>query len=247
MKYAPDFSRDLDVAYGLKPYTLKIEGQSDLTVPSVMEHPKRKVEAEPSAGQVIQQDREFTWAAHWTDNTIGPINPGAVLVDPRGVYWTLLSFSRIETTETITAHGRNLAVQSSTVNGVAINTVSILKAQFTKGRANEAKADWRGYVSGETTPTVADQVACRLQPSAEDAMIRFSGEWIKETFRATFARELPIELAQAEFRLLDALGGRYRIMHYASEQRLDALPVAIVVRIVDGFEYAAKPPLLPMP
>ena len=252
MGYAPDFTHDLECLYGLKTYTLKVEGKSDLVLSKcVMEHPRMKREMEPTDGQVLQRDREFVWDAFHTDPIVGDVPIGSVLVDTRQTYWTILALKRIESTETLTASCRNLSIVTATGDdpNAGLNTVTILKAQYSKGRANEAKATWLGYVSGLETPTEADQVTCRLQPSSTDAMIRFTAEWSKETKRAIFQEQLPIDLAAADYRLLDSAGGRYRIMAYYDAERIDKLPTAIVVAITEGVEYfrGTQGPPAPLP
>ena len=241
--FQPRFSRDLDLVYGLKTFTLKVEGHADLVlVKSVMEHPKRKMEMDPSGGQVVQLDREFTWGAHWTDRVVGDVPLGSVLVDARYTYWTILTTNRIEETNTITVHCRNLSIMSS-----AINQATILKAKvFRKGMANETIPVWRGYVSNQCTPTEADQVACRFQPSSSDAIIRFSGEWEKETFRCFFDQPLPLDLSGSEYRLVDMNGERYRIVSYYDASRIDRLPCAIAIKIIEGAEYF-RPDGTPLP
>ena len=160
----------------------------------------------------------------------------------------LLAFAGLPLAPAFAAPLAYINTPMDTINA-GLNTVTILKADYGKGRANEAKAIWKGYVSGLTTPTDADNVTCRLQPSSTDAMIRFTAEWSKETKRAIFEKQLPIDLAAADFRLVDENGNRYRIMAYFDAERIDKLPCAIVVQIIEGAEYwnvGTKPPA-PLP
>jgi hypothetical protein len=227
------------VVIGLQTFTLKIEGEMDFTLAScVQEEPKELGEREPSAAQVYQADRVFNWPAvlHYQQPPLG-----SVMVDKQSVYWTIIRISRIELTQTFRCHCRNLSILPSEAN-----TATILKAQFVKGRANEAKAIYRGIISGVIGGNTQDQVPCRFQLVAEDAMIRFNSEWTKQSYRCILSKTMPIDFASSEYRILDSNGNRYRILQFFQEQRIDILPVAICVRIIEGAEYHGSYPL-PMP
>ena len=232
------------VVIGLDSGVLKIEGQADKTITAILDEPVDTREMEPAAGQVVQQDSLKIWPA--SQSAKPPL--GSVLVTASdGVYWTIIAVRYKNQVETYECHCRNLSI----ITG-ALNTVTILKSPiYGKGRANEAKPNWVGYVSGQTVPTEADQVTCRLQPSSTDAMIRFTAEWSRETIRAIFQEQLPIDIAAADYRLLDLEQNRYRIMNYYDAERIDRLPCAICVEITEGIEYfnggTSGPPPLPQP
>ena len=80
-------------------------------------------------------------------------------------------------------------------------------------------------------------------------MIRFTAEWSKETIRAIFQKQLPINLAAADYRLLDSAGNRYRLMQYFDAERIDRLPCAICVQITEGIEHfrGTQGPPSPLP
>jgi hypothetical protein len=230
MTYTLDLSHDLEIMDDLDTFTLKVESQADIVLSDcVVDEPFDTREMEPSAGQVPQMDSMFIWPVYRS-----PVQPplGSVLVDGEGIYWTILAIRRKSHVQTWEAHCRNLSIMPATAN-----LATILKAVYTKGRANEAKATWQGLFSGQTPPTADDTIAARFQPSAEDAQIRFSSEWTRETYRVILSKKLPLTLANGEYRLKDEHGSHYRILHYADEQRLDRLPVAIAVRIIEGQEY----------
>jgi hypothetical protein len=244
MVYAPDFSADLEVMYGLDTFTLKVEGQPDVTLQDcVLNEPVDIRETEPTAGQVIQMDQLLVWPIYKS-----PTRPplGSVLVDVDGDYWTILAVRRKQHIETWEAHCRNLSV----IPAVA-NYATVLRAEYGRGRANEARPEWKGLFSGQTPQTAADTIPARFQPAGEDAMLRFGSEWTRETYRVILSQKLPMTLAGGEFRLVDELGNRYRITRYYDEQRIDRLPVAICVRIIEGREFfrqGTQPPLpLPAP
>ena len=222
-----------NVVIGLHTGILKIEGAADTAITSILDEPVDYHEMEPAAGQVIQADCMKIWPA---SQSVKPPLGSVLLTD--GIYWTIISVTYKNQVETYECRCRNLSfVDNSGNENAGLNTVTIMKATYGKGRANEAKADWRGYVSGEKTPTTADQVTCRLQPTSTDAMIRFTAEWSKETIRAIFQEQLPINLAAADFRIVDIVGNHYRIMQYFDAERIDRLPTAICVKIIEGVEY----------
>jgi hypothetical protein len=236
------------VIIGLSSGILKIEGATDTTLTNcILDEPEGSIEAEPAAGQVIQRDSLKIWPV--SQSAMPPL--GSVLVQGE-TYWTILSVIRKGQVETWECRCRNLSIATNAgTPNAGLNTVTILKAQYEKGRANEAKAIWLGYVSGLSAPTEADQVTCRLQPSSTDAMIRFTAEWSKETIRAIFQEQLPINLASADYRILDSVGNRYRLMQYYDAERIDKLPCAILVQITEGIEFfnggTSGPPPLPQP
>ena len=233
-------ANDLLVVWGLDTATLKVEGQSDVALTKcVLDEPVDTKEMEAAAGQVPQQDVLKIWPTSFSPKP--PL--GSVIVDSLGVYWTILSIRYKNMVECWEAHCRNLSILPSTMN-----IATILKAQFVRGQANEAKAKWLGINSGVLNGTVADQVPCRFQLVGEDAFIRFNSEWVRETYRCILQNSIPIEMAGGEYRLIDLQGNRYRITNYYQEQRIDVLSVAICVRIIEGVEYfSATPTPLPMP
>jgi hypothetical protein len=125
----------------------------------------------------------------------------------------------------------------------------LLQAIYGKGRANEAKAEWRGRFSGQWPPTTADRITAKLQPAMELAQIRYGAEWARQSYRLILQEKLDIDLAGGEFRVLDASGNHYRILELFGEARLDQFPVAMVVRIIEGAEYfrPGSPSPLPAP
>ena len=243
MVYAPDFTHDLELAvYGLQTFTLKVQDSSDVVLTKcVQREPTTIMEPEPMGGQVKRLGQAMVWPSHLSPNE-PPL--GSVLVDGAGTYWTILRIIRREITDTWQAFCLNLSI-----NSVLDNQATVLRGVYGKGKANEAKTQWHGYFSGRRPPTAADVIPARFQPSMEDAMIRFSGEWTREVYRVLLAKKLPIELAGGEYRLQDSSGAHYRITHYAAEQCLDRLPVAICVRITEGREFArpGAPGQLPPP
>jgi hypothetical protein len=215
---------------GLDSATLKVEGLADVALENcVLTEPIDIREMEPSAGQVPQMDQLFVWPIYKSP-TMPPL--GSVLVDASDVYWTLLAIRRKQHVETWEAHGRNLSILPS-----VYNVATILKAHFTKGRANESQAIWCGYISGKRHPTDADKIAARFQPATEEAVLRFDAEWTKQSCRVIIDSPLPLDLANGEYRLVTATGERYRVLKYHDAQRIDRLPIIFAMKILEGSEY----------
>jgi len=229
MSLTLDLADDLLVCDDLRTLTLKIEGQGDVLLSKcVLDEPLLVKEMEPAHGQVPQTDRRF----HWPQKRSVQPPLGSVLVDEAGTYWTILAVEHRNLVQTWAARARNLAVISAVAN-----TATLLKATYGKGRANEAMAQWVGLFSGESPPTEEDTVPARFQPFSEEAELIFGAEWTKETYRVIFDQAVPMELAGGEYRMIDKDGFRYRIVKYVNEQRIDRLPIAIAIRILEGPEY----------
>jgi hypothetical protein len=230
--YNPDISDDLLVVDNLDTLTLKVTGKTDVVLSKcILTEPIEYREPEPTYGQVLQADQLFIWPTSRSDRP--PL--GSVLVDEDDIYWTILTLRHKKQVETWEAHGRDLSILPGEAG--LENIATILKATYTKGDDNEAKAVWVGYVSGETTPTDNDKVEARFQPSIEMAQLFTGADFSRLTYRVIFQARAPVELAGGQYRLIDSSGYRYRVMQYHDEQRLDRLPIAIAVRILEGTEY----------
>jgi hypothetical protein len=237
MSYTLDLSHDLELVYGLDTFTLKVESAADITLANcVLTEPVDTREAEPTDGQVPQMDQMVVWPTYKS-----PTQPplGSVLVDGDGVYWTILAIRRKQHVETWEARTRNLSV----VAGV-VNTITLLKAIYSHGRAGEAKATWQGLFSGQTPATAEDTVPGRIQPATELAQIRYGAEWQKETYRVLLEKSIPLHIVGGEYRMVDTAGNWYRILEMMGAERIDRLPCVIVVRVSEG-RGVAKIPLLP--
>lgn len=232
----PDVSDDLRFVDGLKPFTLKVQGQPDVEIPEALDEPVTWAEMEASKGQVQKGDHLIIWSTQYSDRP--PL--GAVLVDENDVYWTVLSVEYKDQVETWEAQCRNLSIRTA-----LDNTATVLRATYTKAAGNDIAPHWRGAFSNRMPPVPEDTVRAHFQPSAEDALVFLGAEWTKRTYRVVFEKHVPVELAGGEYRLVDSQGKRYRIMHYLDRERIDTLPVAIAVQIVEGAENAQGPDGMP--
>jgi hypothetical protein len=211
--------------------TLRI-GNTDLLIPKILGEPHVLRELEPSGGYVTRNGTLFVWSKSRSSRP--PL--GSILIDHEGIYWTIWKIEDKQHVETWEAFCLNLNVVSK-----PFNWLWLLRGVYGKGEANEARADWVGYLSGVPGGDATDRIRARLQPSEETAQIEFGAEWRKETYRAYFEQPWPKEAASGDFRLIDTDGFRYRIERYYDEERIDRLPVAFCVRFTEGAEYWHNP------
>ena len=125
---------------------------------------------------------------------------------------------------------RNLAI----ANGLN-NVAAVYKATYSKSPAGEAVATYAAILEG---------IPARFQPIDTTEQILEDAEWPKTTYHVIlgtdiFAPEIPVEPASADYRLVDSAGRHFRITQYQRPQRIDALPIAVCVLIIEGGEGQA--------
>jgi hypothetical protein len=225
-----DFMRVMDF---LDSATLKVSGSADVWLPNcVATEPVQFKELDPTGAQVIRMGTKFVWPTSFSSQP--PL--GSVVVDEDGVYWTVWKGLHRQHVETREVWCLNLSIVTA-----AANNATVLKAVYTKGWANEAKATWYGLWSGVEGGNANDTVAARFQPSEETAKLEFGGEFAETAYRVYFESPVPVDAAGGEYRLVDSEGYRYRVVKYYNEGRIDRLPVAVAIRITEGAEYWSGP------
>jgi hypothetical protein len=219
-----DFTADFYTLDNLEPLTLRISGQADQLIPAALNEPAEWIEADKAGGNVLEGDRLWIWPIVAT-----PARPplGSLLADQYGTFWTILGVTRKDAVNVWEAHARNLSV----VYGLD-NLASVLEASYTKSPGGEALPTWTQVLSG---------IPARFQPFTQDAQILEDAEWPKTTYhvilgRDIFSAEIPVEPASADYRIVDSAGRHYRIMQYQRAQRIDLLPLAVCVLIIEGAE-----------
>ncbi len=222
-----DLTSDFYLLDNLEPVTLRVNGQADVVIPAAVGRPADWKEADPSAGNVLRGDRIWAWPIVATP-TAPPL--GAVIVDGNNDPWTVLSLAKKAHAGIWEFHARNLVVANN-----LDNLASVLKASYAKSPGGEAIAAWT---------TQLTNVPARFQPFRQDAEILEDAEWPQTTYRVflgldIFAPEVPVEPASADYRLVDSAGRHYRIVQYQRPERIDALPVAVCVLIIEGSEGGA--------
>ncbi len=227
MSFQFDWTADFYTLDNLQPLTLRIAGQADVAIPVALSEPAQWKDPDRSGGNVLEGDRAWIWPIVATK-----IRPplGSLLVDQYGTVWTILNITRKDHVNVWEAHARNLSI----VYGLN-NAASILKASYTKSSGGEALATWTQILSG---------IPARFQPVEQEARILEDAEWPKTTYHVflgidIFAPAIPVEPASADYRLVDAAGRHYRIMRYRRAERIDVLPMAVCVLIIEGGEGEA--------
>jgi hypothetical protein len=222
MAIVPDIADDMQYLDGLQALVLKVPGSPDVELLSVLDEPVTWKEMEASNGQVKQGDRLFVWPRVESDEP--PL--GAVLLDSNNVAWKVLAVLYKDLVETWEVGCRNLSIVAS-----LDNQATVFRAMYTHADGGDAKPHWR---------TEASNVPARFQPHAEDAQIFLDAEYSKLAYRVIFAYPVPIELAGGEYRIKDSQGYYYRVVEYVNTERIDTLPVAIAVRVIEGSEYRGQ-------
>ena len=116
------------------------------------------------------------------------------------------------------------------------NTAAVLRATYAKSPGGEALPTWTQVLGG---------IAARFQPVEQTAQILEDAEWPKTVYHVylgvdIFAPEIPVEPASADYRLVDSSGRHFRIVRYQRAERIDALPIAVCVLVIEGTEGGAE-------
>ncbi len=215
-----------------KTATLRVD-TTDTALPSVLATPKTIKELEPSGAKVTRDGMQFTWARSYTP-TQPPV--GSIIIDANGTYWTIWKVTNRQRVETYAVFCLDLNIVTA-----ASNYATVLRADYVKGTANEAKAVWRGLWSNHINGNSQDTIKAHFQQSEETSELEFGSEWRKEMFRVYFQDPVPMTLASGEYRLVDTAGFRYQVLRYFCEGRIDKLPIAFARRITEGNEYHDGP------
>lgn len=223
-----DFSADFLTMDCLEPLTLKVSGQANQIIPQALSEPAEWKDPDKAAGNVLEGDELWIWPKRAT-----PAKPplGSILADSDGISWTILSItSKPAPLNVWEAHCRNLSVVYN-LNNLA----SVYKATYAKSAGGEALA---------TYSVLLTDIPARFQPFEQEAKILEDADWPKTTYHVylgtdIFEPNIPVEPASADYRLVDAAGRHYRIMQYQRPERIDALPLAVCVLIIEGSEGGA--------
>ena len=214
-----DFATIVD---GLETATLKPRGsQEDIALSHVRRRPLSRKEMEASNGKVRQGDRVFYWPVAESAEPL----LGSQLVFENET-WTILSVENRELIDVYMVVARNLAIEA----GLDCKA-SIFEATYTKAAAGDAEPHWTALIK---------DIPARFQPITEEVAQLIAAEWTHDTYRVIFGEDVPLEsggaLTDGRYRLVDSAGNHYRVTHYLNRERIDTLPVAIAVRVVNGAE-----------
>ena len=222
-----DHTADFYMLDNLEPITLRIAGQADQAIPQALSEPADWKDPDQAGGNVLEGDILWVWPIVAT-----PTQPplGSLLIDSNGTAWTILNVTRKQHVQTWEAHTRNLSI----VYGLN-NFASVYKATYAKSPGGEALATYSLLLSG---------IPARFQPIETEAQILEDSAWPKTTYHVylgqdIFSPQIPVEPASADYRLVDSAGRHFRIVQYQRAERIDVLPYAVCVLIIEGSEGQA--------
>jgi hypothetical protein len=218
-----DIADDFFLMDFLSAATLQVAGSDDVLLPKVLSEPASWRELDPTKGIVTRAGTLFVWPKTYSSRP--PL--GAKIIDENSIEWTILRLMDKQHVETWEATCVALAVEAG-----LDNVATVLRANsYNKNDSGEAVPVWTEIASG---------IPARWQPLMEEAEIFEDASFPKETYRVTFGASPinePKELANECYRIVDSQGYRYRVMRYETEERIDRLPVAIAVKILEGDEF----------
>ena len=228
-----DFSSDFWTTDNLEPLTLRTSnrtpGAADQPIAVARGRKADDKDPDQAGGNVQEGDRVWRWPVSQT-----PIQPplGSLLIDVNGAEWTIISIAQKPLPSNVdAAQTRNLSVFYR-----LDNLAQVWRATYVKSPCGEAVATYTAVLTG---------IPARFQPLDTTEQLLDDAEWPKTTYRVIlgtdiFSPDIPVEPASADYRLVDSSGRHYRIMKYTRAERIDALPIAECVLIIEGAEGNAQ-------
>ena len=225
-----DFTADFFTLDNLQPLTLRIAGQSDGDSPG---HRRAGRMERPGQGRRQSLGRRSACGSGRAWPRLECPGPplGSLLIDTDGTAWTILAVTQKKAPLNVwEARCRNLSV----VYGLN-NVAAVLKATYTKSPGGEALPTWTQILSGipaRFQPVEQDGADPGGRRVAEDNVPRLPGHG---HFRPGNPRRAGLgRLPPGGFR-------RPALPHHAVQraERIDALPLAVCVLIIEGSEGRA--------
>jgi hypothetical protein len=222
-----DNSADFCLLDNLGPLTLQVAGLPDVSIPAAVSMPAEYAELDPSGGNVLKGDQCFAWP-----QSASPRPPlGSTILDAAGDAWTVLAVDAKGDVKTWDCHARNLKIANR-----LDNTAAVWEASYAQSPGGEALPAWTEVLSG---------IAARFQPVEQSAQVLEDADWPKTVYHVLlgtdiFAPQIPVEPASADYRLVDSAGRHFRIVQYQRAERIDVLPLAVCVLVIEGAEGAAE-------
>jgi hypothetical protein len=203
-----DFATILD---GFEPITVRRRGSAEtIAVPRAWRYSMQTEAAE--AGNVGVARKDAVWQFAW-DDTVDKPRIGDLVVDATDECWTLLSVSELGAKTRLRCLARNLSI----VYGV-IDRVDIQQAIWEDSGSGPEIVGWT---------TLRTAVPARIQPERTIIDIAADPPTSSATYRVLLADDTPLD---HNHRLIGPDSSVYQIVEYAQAERIDALPVATVVR-----------------
>jgi len=203
-----DFAAILD---GGEPITLKRrDSAATIAVAKAWRFSSRTGEAEPSGGHVAQRD--IVWQFPW-DDANQPPRLGDAILDAAGECFTILSVEPLgaKTRWRCTTRNLRLVYQLN-------DRIDVQQAVWEDPGGGPEIVGWT---------TVRSAVPARIQPS----QLAIDNESDPATATATYRILLGEELdLNADSRFVDPQGNVYQLIDLTQAERIDALPVATVLK-----------------
>jgi len=215
-----DFGTIVD---GLEPITLRMTGESPVSVPLAHRNQISTEEVEASNGQLKQSDTVWQWPADPAQPLVKP-PLGSTIRDQHLTVWTILAIRLQVMSHKWEAVCRDLAIEAG-LN----NAITILQATYTRDNSGEAIATWTVLSSG---------LRARVQPVDSEAEVLHGADQVTAEARILVEEPLPAAwlAGGVHLRVVDASGNHYTVTGYEQSERIDVLPALLAVA-ADAVEY----------
>ncbi|MEX2316324.1 MAG: head-tail adaptor protein [Pirellulales bacterium] len=200
-----------DVLDGVEPITLKRrDSAATIAVATAWRFSSRTAETEAGGGHVAQHD--VVWQFPW-DEANEPPRLGDTLIDGAENCFTILAVEQLRAASRLRCETRNLSLVYELNDRVEVQ-----------------QAVWEDTGGGPEIvgwTTIRAALAARIQPERLEVDNESSPATATATYRIILGEQ--IELG-ADWRFVDPLGNIYQLVEYIQGDRIDALPVATVVK-----------------
>jgi hypothetical protein len=187
------------------------DSATTIAVPIAWRESSRTIEAEPTGGHVARAD--VVWQFPWDDEN-GPPRLGDALFDAAGECFTILSVDHYGITGRVRCETRNLRIVYQLTDSVDVQFATIEDL----GSGPE--------IVGWTTVRAA--LPARVQPDLLEVDHTSEPATAEARYRIILGE--PLELA-ANTRFVDPPENVYQLVEYTQAERIDALPVANVIKL----------------
>jgi hypothetical protein len=209
---AGDFATIVDGAESL---TLKRrDSATTITVLTARRLSSQSIEAEPAAGHVAQADVD--WQFPW-DGAAEPPRLGDTLIDAAGECFTILSIERRPLTGRVRCTARNLQLVYQ-----LDDRVDVQQAVWDDPGGGPEIVGWT---------TIRTALPARIQPDRTEIDNSTTPPAATATYRIILGEQIDLP---ADSRFVDPLGNVYQLIEITQEERIDALPVARVVKLTSA-------------
>jgi hypothetical protein len=206
-----DFNTILD---GFEEVSLKRRGSADtVVVPKAWRYSSQTEEATSGVADVARND--VVWQFAWDDSVAKP-TIGDKIIDGSGACWTILSIAELGAKTRLRCLSRNLHL----VHGLE-NRVDIQQAIWEDGGSGPEIVGWL---------TLRTAVPARIQPDRITVDTEATPLASTATYRVVLGDGLVLD---HNHRIVGIDGTVYQVIDFAQAERIDVLPIASVVKILN--------------